>query len=1080
MNEMDPGYKVYQYDLGDGCVWHRYSRYMTSKDEYQKYRLVLTIDNKPVNWDAGSLFRYLRDYFYQKYIREGVPPPVITDVFSYENARSATVSFRDEYSVAMVLASPHVDTSMASHCQSGMSIGALMTFRLHVPGAYREVQRQIKLRAAQGIDTTTTEAHGTANEPFPPWSNGIQLFQRDFYGKITSPTGAMDGSAVKVYVADDSVNAVIGNVMEKTHIYDRMEPIFWPPNMKLQDAPYSLKTSLCVVIDKVPITWSENHIWSNLQKLQVLEREMGYILPSMIGVTLREDPLYPNAAVIMCADESSRNRLLGLRVLYTHPDPQVASPNVLLMKYHIQVERGDIDRAENLKMELDQHPDFLMLTSYSLECVLPLKEEDLSRELEKEKHLLASENNADEKAEVTQRGASSTDTAISVYDQSSVGLAGGNTNSWSKQSEMFEQPFKWGLTSQEIEKEQSTVALYKENMKKGLQSAMDTEWTLLNAFGKQPDLVQIFDNGILPYYVVSRLDSDAYSKIPSCFKTVDSVFKSIEDTALRLHMPTEILLKKLDWRRRWPKGVQLSEIRDKFAYHSKKLGLLDEGEYPALLHEYSAFISHQTEAWTKQMDSMAECVKSVISSRGLEKPKEEQMSILDARISMMKKELEGSNSESQPLQFPSRGTRADVFDALLVTKFIMDLRERCTVILRQRPPHWSIDELKSYLEHYFQSFCMPDFKIVGIEYPTDTSAIVALQDEGDADRIYSLKQVSLPLSTSKYNVSSSLKPFMIVSRWIEPNPSAMLKKLIQPCVLQANLDPFPCPISTVVGFEEDLHAPSMSMIGKNLDDSSSIRHGIEHLDCFALGATTHAPLEKWIEPTIPEAPANTSGGDYSRLQSILGGEDSMSAAQPTTDDLIQQPQPQPQQQPQPQPQQQQTHEQLLEQQRQWQLFLSTPAGQMWQYQQQAMAMGSYNPHHMAQQQVAAVQSAAQAMNAQHFGGLTQTNGREQLVNGMVNNATMLASSVIDSMSQSGGATPPAQLDGSSNNVDEERSLRPKVSGPKKSFFGQSNVHDDSMLAMDVGDQSAIGLGYVGGTNKPAGRESMSGYERDRR
>lgn len=1019
MGTLDPGFKVFKHDLGDGCTWGKFNRLLTLKDDYLKYRLVLALDNKPVNWDSGSLFRYLRDFYYAKFTRDGCPPPIICDVHCYDNSRSATVAFRDEYSVAMVLQSPYVETTLAlrsaPYTPYPQQMDALMTFRLHVPGNFREVQRQVKIRAEQGIDIVTTEAAGTANEPAPPWSNGIQIFTREYFGNVASPTGVMDNTAIKVRVqntANGVLDGVFGQGSDHQYIYERRQALYWPPGMTFKEANHTLRRGLCVLIRNIPLSWTEGILWMHIQRLQILENELELILATIIGVQIHT-PIQ-NTAVIICADEASRNRLLGLRVLYTHTDWGLACPNTAVHKYHLLVEKGEIEKAELLKTEIDQTNDYVTLEPY-VEI-----QPDTS---------VSNPPSSSTSTTLLPLPPSSRMSKTPVVPPISDWLGQTNIDAW--------------------EDEKGLIKEYESNLKDALRVSLDSEWIVRFALGRRIDLTSLKD--------LLSSESTSCSYLPLCMMNneqreskLDRAMELLRKCAKVQRVPMEVLLKCIDWRRRWPDDMTLAEINTQFAFHTKRLNRIsEESEFSNAANSYIMNFELQMNKW----DDIKLEVLSKIESNDLE--------------------------ENDYLRYPRKSERCDVFDSLIATRYLLELKERCLILIRQRPDYWTTSELKNYLQHYLLAVGSPAVKIIDIEYPTKSSAIIAMGDEADADLIASLRHISLPIKTAQNNVKHSHKPFMIVSSWVEPNPPDAYSKIRS---IKNRLVDLPViEYLTSLQGDEDYHSVAMEwmsstvstreclsqdeMISKDVLHELPMMVRLETLSQSVMAPRSHNVVNTdFIEVPIREdavKPSSTVSVSAVALQADDGFNEMLQGipgSQSTPNHInLQNPTAQ-------QPQQQQMvhhhhqHAGHVQQmggtavtananhqwnQVQWQHWLSSPEGQMWQFQQQANALGGYGA------QIVTAPPPIKPV-APTSVGPTTTASRDQVISGMVSQVTQAASNAMTLSSPQNQipTTPPWLPEPPVPPQVDPRTLRPGMNAAKQSFFGIASV-EGSMISDPV-------------------------------
>eukprot|EP00923_Selenidium_pygospionis_P033674 GHVN01059074.1.p1 GENE.GHVN01059074.1~~GHVN01059074.1.p1 ORF type:complete len:2213 (+),score=338.01 GHVN01059074.1:122-6760(+) len=264
--------------LGDGTLWPPQVRLQGVADEL-KGRLCVFVDNKPAVWDQGVLFRYLRDYFYQRYMIDGKSPPLIADISAYQDKTSAIVVLRDEMSVARMFECQHIELPPDHQASSSGSMSSFLFVRQFVPASHRDRPQKTK----------TNEA--------PRWvRNQFQYYNT--YRSSLPPGG----------------------------VFQNAEPVFWPEPKMINEVHASLPSRLCVEVHNVPSSWDETFL-SNMffRSLWSMQQEIGLLPPNISAMQCTGD----GRAIIACSDELSVHRLLSLRVVYTHSDWSKARPNNL-------------------------------------------------------------------------------------------------------------------------------------------------------------------------------------------------------------------------------------------------------------------------------------------------------------------------------------------------------------------------------------------------------------------------------------------------------------------------------------------------------------------------------------------------------------------------------------------------------------------------------------------------------------------------------------------------------------------------------------------------------------------------------
>eukprot|EP00923_Selenidium_pygospionis_P020695 GHVN01035683.1.p1 GENE.GHVN01035683.1~~GHVN01035683.1.p1 ORF type:complete len:2169 (+),score=358.42 GHVN01035683.1:491-6997(+) len=263
--------------LGKGIVWPPQMKLQSVPDEL-KGRLCIFVDNKPAVWDQGMLFRYLRDYFYQRYMIDGKSPPLIADISAYQEKTSAIVVLRDEVSVARMFDCQHIELPPDHQASSG-KLSSFLFIRQFVPASHRDRPQKTK-----------------TNEP-PRWVRS----QFQYFNTYRSS-------------------------LPQSGVFQNVKPVFWPEPRMINEVHHSMQSRLCVEVANVPASWDETCL-SNMffRSLWSMQQEIGVLPPNISAMQCTGD----GRAIVACSDELSVHRLLSLRVLYTHPDWSKARPNNL-------------------------------------------------------------------------------------------------------------------------------------------------------------------------------------------------------------------------------------------------------------------------------------------------------------------------------------------------------------------------------------------------------------------------------------------------------------------------------------------------------------------------------------------------------------------------------------------------------------------------------------------------------------------------------------------------------------------------------------------------------------------------------
>eukprot|EP00917_Polyrhabdina_sp_WS-2016_P010051 GHVP01022121.1.p1 GENE.GHVP01022121.1~~GHVP01022121.1.p1 ORF type:complete len:1127 (+),score=185.21 GHVP01022121.1:42-3422(+) len=272
----------------DGFIWPVGTR-LSFVTEELKYKLCVHIDNKPVAWESGSLFRYLRDYFYQKLATEGQFPPIICDVSAYADKSSSIIALRDEISVARLLANPYIELPSTMNSDNpNAALASCMYIRPYSSGG-------------KGIKKRPQTDNG-------PKSGSVVSFM--------DSSAELLGDSWLVENFSQLYQSYIRNV-PAGHIYPSSNFVAWPTGKPVVQVHGSLQARLCVSLQGVPLHWDENGLLNHLGvAFYVLQQEIGFICPNLSAVYIFGD----GEAVVACSDEISRQRFLSLRIIYMHTD----------------------------------------------------------------------------------------------------------------------------------------------------------------------------------------------------------------------------------------------------------------------------------------------------------------------------------------------------------------------------------------------------------------------------------------------------------------------------------------------------------------------------------------------------------------------------------------------------------------------------------------------------------------------------------------------------------------------------------------------------------------------------------------
>ena len=321
-----------QYPTGTNARWPWCQKFVTVGDEV-KFNFCVVVDNKPATWDVGSLFRYLRDKFYEAAVSEGVQPPILADVVSFPEKNTAVVCMGDERSVSRIIQTPFLElpSESASGVLSAVQTSALQ-FRQYVPNTMKDesVERKAELDKIPGLSEFSGQWAGTCKDAPPVWAIGHLRYSKELAQAFPS-TGAFDG----------------------------LDPVWWPEGQSIDQVHGSLLSRLCVKVEGLAPSWDECTLIGHLSRnLWILEQEFGFIAPSIITCKMAGDH-----AILACGDEISAKRLLLLTVLYVHPDWQKAKPAQFMSNQPYYVQQ-DPQRALALMPDAQEQTDFVVFSAF--------------------------------------------------------------------------------------------------------------------------------------------------------------------------------------------------------------------------------------------------------------------------------------------------------------------------------------------------------------------------------------------------------------------------------------------------------------------------------------------------------------------------------------------------------------------------------------------------------------------------------------------------------------------------------------------------------------------------------------------